>query len=112
MLAALSVAMSVERVIEIARGMISGQISIVEGSRQLALLSPEVTGKDLDPDFVPFIGIDSESDHIPLGEVRERWSKEGLERMDAEQREIEDHHRTWAIEASHKLLERYAGRNT
>jgi hypothetical protein len=104
--------MSKDRVIETARKIICGEIGVVEGSRILSALRVEVTEADHDPDFIPFIGIDSESDHIPLGSVRAHFSATGLERMDAELKAIEDHYRQLAIEASQRLLERYAAIHT
>ena len=103
--------MSTDLVVEVAQGILSGKISIVEGARLLSSLGPKVTGNEFDPDFTPFVGIDSESVHIPLGEVRDRWSQEGLKKMDIEQKKIEEHYRDWAIEASEKLVERYARRD-
>ena len=104
--------MSIEKVVETAKGIISGEIGVIEGSRKLSSLRFDVTDVDHDPDFIPFVAIDSESDHIPLGSVRDRWSETGIAKMDLERKETEDHYRKWAIEASEKLLERYASTNT
>jgi hypothetical protein len=37
-----------------------------------------------DPDFVPFGGIASEVDGLPIGRARQYWSAEALEREDRE----------------------------
>ena len=103
--------MATDEAVKTAKEMLAGNIGIVEGSRILKVLGFEITNQDHDPDFIAFIGIDSESDHIPLGKVREKWSSEGLKKMDIELLEIEDHYRTWALEACTKIIARFENGN-
>jgi hypothetical protein len=41
--------------------------------------------------FFPFIGVYSESDSFPLGEVRQKWSPAALVRVERERARVEDH---------------------
>jgi hypothetical protein len=62
-----------ERIADTARAMLEGQISYIEGSR---LILTVASGADVDryeDPFVAFIGIDSETDDVPVGQLREMW---------------------------------------
>jgi hypothetical protein len=63
---------------------------------------------DEDPDFTTFIGIDSESDHLPIGIVRREWASDALAEKDRDIRELEDRWREAAYGAARNLLEKYA----
>ena len=64
-------------------------------------------GDDLTDIFSTFTLIDSETDHLPIGEVRERWALESLARKDADiarsERMYEDLARTAAKELIARL---------
>ena len=51
-------------VVSNARGMLSGAIGIVEGARRLVELG-HALGVDRDSGFTFFVGLDSETDHLP-----------------------------------------------
>jgi hypothetical protein len=63
--------------LKLAKQLLSGELSIVAGARALKpfrdAVEPEV-GEILDV----FVGIDSETDSFPLGEVRQHWNAESL----------------------------------
>ena len=61
------------RVTELARGMIAGDIPFLDGSIELASLRSEAEVASDDPDFIVFVAIESEIDHLPVGRVREHW---------------------------------------
>jgi hypothetical protein len=74
--------MSQEKIRTIAESIVNGEIGIVEGVRilvqnQNALGLPE-------QDVLTLIGIESETDDIPIGEIRLRWSDTALKEKDAE----------------------------
>jgi len=94
-------------VVEIAEGILSGTVGVVEGSRRLSALRSSVTREDHDPDFLPFVGIDSESDHIPLGDVRRLWAPDALTKKDGELKSIEDHYRPFVEKACRRLTQRF-----
>lgn len=81
---------------EIARGMLDGSIHYLEGSIELSSLRFEVGLPENDKDFLAFTGVASAVDHLPIGEQRQYWSQEALDRHEAEiQQSIE-----WAKEVS------------
>jgi hypothetical protein len=69
--------------VEIARGILDGSISIIAGSRQLrAFCGGHGRIDEFDPDFLTFVGIDSETDDLPVGENRRHWGADALAKKD------------------------------
>ncbi len=96
------------RIGSIARKMIEESIDYLEGSVEIVRLFHEAELKDDDTDFLPFIYISSETDHLPLTEgVRNRWSSEALNKLEPEIQST----RQWAKEMSEKecksIIERF-----
>jgi hypothetical protein len=56
-------------IIETAKGILSESVSPVEGARALARHSFKARLED-DPDILPFVGIASETESLPLGQER------------------------------------------
>ena len=94
------------KIVVVARGIISGELGLIAGSRQLWRLGSEI-GADRDPDFTFFCAVDSESDHLPIGEVRQRWSSDALREKDSEIAKIESFYRERALEICRRLVQRY-----
>lgn len=63
---------------EVAYGMLDDSINYLEGAIKLSELSFQVSIGDDNDGFLMFIRIASEVDHLPLGSVRQYWSKEAL----------------------------------
>jgi hypothetical protein len=84
-------------IIAIAHKMLNGGISFIEGSRLISNVrfSAEL---DEDPDVRVLLGIDSETDALPIGEFQQHWSEEALARK---QEEI-DQAEKWAREVGTK----------
>jgi hypothetical protein len=61
-----------------------GQTSFIETARAMNGLVEEAGFDRLSEPFVRFVGIDSETDHIPLGKVRDLWQTEAIERHRAD----------------------------
>ena len=97
-----------QRVVEAASAILRGELGVIEGSRLLRSLQFEVSSLDLDPDFIPFIGIDSETDHLPIGEVRQLWAPDALVRLAPEIKAAEDKWRQRAFTAAQRLLDRFS----
>jgi hypothetical protein len=68
-----------------------GSLSFIEGAREICALAYQV-GLDCDPDVIVFVGIESETDALPMGDVRKLWQEEALRKL---QPEI-DHAEAWA----------------
>ena len=79
------------------------RIGIVEASRIISA-SRFTLRQENNPLFLPFVGIDSETDHFPLGAVRELWASEALARYDQERELAEQHFGSFAMESAHALL--------
>jgi hypothetical protein len=94
-----------KKIVELARGIISGEVGLIAGSRQLWRLGLDVAPKR-DPDFTFFLAIDSESDHLPIGEVRQHWNPDALREKDTEIAKIEALRREKAVEICRRLIQR------
>jgi hypothetical protein len=96
-----------QKVARIAQDMIDGQVGIIDGSRQLASLRHRIDMDEMDEDFLPFVGIDSETDSLPLGDDRRHWAADALRRKDAEIAAAEAHWRGYALPACERLVVRF-----
>ena len=92
------------RALDAARAIISGQRSVIDGCRFLTALRFELELPDVSKDFDPIVGIDSDSDHLPVGESRQYWAADALERKDIEIAEFESSYREYAIQACAVLI--------
>jgi hypothetical protein len=59
-------------------------------------------------DFLTFVRIDSETDHLPTGEIRTRWSPGALALKDQELAKAEDFFGNRARDACERLIKRYS----
>ncbi len=78
-----------------ARAVLSGEIGLLEGCIPLASIAHDVVSDwRVDPDFVVFGAVASETDELPLGKARAQWSAAALARADVEidryTREVQD----------------------
>lgn len=94
------------KIVAAAQSILSGEIGIIAGARQLCGLGHQV-GADRDTDFTFFVGVDSESDHFSIGEVRQHWNPEALRAKDTEIASFEALYREKAFEICRKLIEKY-----
>lgn len=69
--------------IRVAKEMLEGRRHLLEGVRRICDLRHQI-GDDDNPVFMPLRAIDSETDHIPLGQVRDGCNAGYLQRVDAE----------------------------
>lgn len=89
-----------------ARMIRDGKLNVVEGAWQLSALRYDVSQKDFDDDFMLFVAIASETDHLPVGEVRKQYSSNALRKADAEIAEAEKLCRAQVEVACEKLIAR------
>ena len=94
------------KIVVLAKGIVSGELSIVAGARQLAGWRFDV-GAENDPDFIFFVGVDSETDYLPVGEIRSRSNPEALAAKDEELRDYEGSVRERALRACRSLIQKY-----
>ena len=95
------------RAVEIATGILSGTVPILEGCHSLASLRWEVEVDDRDPDFVAFAMISSEIDALPIGEVRAHWAPEALMRLEPEIRSAIAWATPQALPACRSVVQRF-----
>jgi hypothetical protein len=95
------------KVVETAQAMLGGETTYLSGSRLLAALRHEA-GMENDADFMIFVAIDSDTDHLPLGPVREFWDKFSLEKLQPEIDGAEAWARTHAEPSCAKLVARFS----
>jgi hypothetical protein len=91
------------RAIKLARLLISGEMGLIEASRELSSLRYEFDAP-LDELFMPFLVIDSETDSLPIGPVRREWNPAVLARIDVEISGYQESIRPFALEACRKLI--------
>jgi hypothetical protein len=92
------------QILSLAKQLLTGQLGVIAASRELSPLRHEVES-ELAGVLVVFTAIDSETDALPIGEVRQHWSQEALERKDREITDAEEHYRDTAMEAATRLLQ-------
>jgi hypothetical protein len=94
------------KIVAAARAVLSGELGIIAGARQLCGLGHEI-GADRDAYFTFFVGLDSETDHLPIGDVRQHWNVEALREKDAEIVRVETFYRERAVEICRRLIQKY-----
>jgi len=94
--------------LSIARKMLNDELGVIEGSIALARYAHDIVPDwRVDPDFRLFGAIASETDHLPFGEVRARWSPAALAKADAEIESISKAHRTKIHKACTNVIARF-----
>lgn len=89
--------------IALCRGLLDNSVPLIAGCRRPRELRHKI-GFSEDDVFDPFIAVDCETDHLPLGEVRRHCSPEWLEKADAEIADSERIYRDLIHGAAEALL--------
>jgi len=101
------------KVVAICEAILREEMGAIPGSRILNKLGIDLLHHgtfglfDRDEDFIPFVAIDSETDHLPVDLERHNWSTEALERKDQEIAKAEQWAKELAFPACRKLIERF-----
>ena len=90
--------------ISTARGILSGQIGVIPGSRTLTRIGSNLDENKRDS-FLLFIGIDSESDDLAIGPERQYWAKEALAKQDIEIKISEAYYKEEVFNACQDLID-------
>jgi hypothetical protein len=93
--------------VEIARAMLAGALSFLEGARSIVALYRDAGLAHLDKDIVPFVVVDSETDALPLGAQRLNWQPEALAKLQPEIDRWEAFARRDLLEACKTLIDRF-----
>jgi hypothetical protein len=91
------------QILSVAKRFLCGQLGVIAASRELSLLRHEVE-TELAVVLMVFTAIDSETDTLPIGDVRQQWGPEVLEHKNREIIEAENFYRKLATEAATRLL--------
>ena len=102
-------ATAVAQIVETAERMRDGELNMIEGARRIVELSWKA-GLHGDKDIIPFICIDSETDALPLGDVRRQWRQDALEKLQPEIERAEAWARKFGLPACVSLIERLTRR--
>jgi len=97
-----------KQVVAAAQAMLNGRLSFLVGSRKLAALRHEAGISVDDADFMVLVGIDSETDELPLGAVRIHWDVEALTMLQPEIDEAERWAAKVGVDACTSLIARFA----
>ncbi|MGY8685949.1 hypothetical protein Q2941_50925 [Bradyrhizobium sp. UFLA05-153] len=92
-------------ILETARRVLSGRTSSIEGARIIASRRFKARLED-DPDILPFVGIDSETEALPFGSDRIHWQAQALSELKSKIDEAEAWARNFAASHCQKLLAR------
>ncbi|MDH1291438.1 hypothetical protein N5C43_09235 [Comamonas terrigena] len=76
-------------VVETAYGLAGGSIPFMEGVRQHALLRFKASKLDHDPDFMVFVVIASELNHLPPQAILDQCAQDWLEQCDNDAMELD-----------------------
>ena len=95
------------RVAEIAQQVKAGTLSVLEAARLLVGLRHEVEVADDDPDFLVFVGIESQTDHLPIGEERQHWAASALAGLEGEVTNAEESAKFESTQALDNLIGRF-----
>jgi DNA-directed RNA polymerase subunit RPC12/RpoP len=91
------------QILSTAKELISGRLGVIAASRELSRFRQDVEQQIADV-LLTFVGIDSETDTLPVGGVRKEWNREALERKDKEIAEAERIYRNSAMTAAAELI--------
>src|ERR1041385_4184246 len=84
------------------RNILSGDTTFIEGARSITIDSFDAM-LDRDPDVMPFIGIASETDALPIGKERKLWNADALIALQPEIDRLEAWARKIAMPHCHSL---------
>ena len=88
------------------REYLDGSLGLIEASRRLVEYAHRLQ-EDRDSEFTFFVAVESETDHLPVGEVRKEWATDSLTAKDEEIASIEQFYRRAAIASATLLLDRF-----
>ncbi|HWX94046.1 MAG TPA: hypothetical protein VNY29_15570 [Terriglobales bacterium] len=89
---------------KVAQAVLSGRMGVLKACRELATLghTPGVMSEEI---HNVFVGADSETDHLPIGAVRELWDSEVLLEKDREIAEMEARWKDRVLAACKKIVD-------
>ncbi len=87
--------------------LLDGRRGVIETARALCLLA-SWTCLEEDADLSVFRSIDSETNILPIGEVRQHWAPDSLKRYDVLINKAEEQYKDVALAAAARIIKRFA----
>lgn len=101
--------MSKQRILELAKAMIDGDIGIIEGCSKICYERGGLHESLLQSDeIMPFVSFESELHSFPIGEARKHWNPQALKSIDVKLSEIIRSAQPEIIEACHTLVKKWS----
>lgn len=97
-----------EAICRAATSLRSGTLPFLEGVRQLAALRFQANASGFDEDFMPFVAVDSETDHLSSQSALSYCSNEWLVKCEAEIEEVIRLRGSAIFAACDKLVQRFS----
>ena len=103
------VQMQRQHLCEIAKAILAGDLGIIAGARQLIPFRHEIELADAEDDFRVLVGIDSETDHLPIGSQQLDWAGAALRKKKKEIAAAEAHATEDVLGVCQRLLTKLGG---
>jgi hypothetical protein len=68
-------------IFDAAQDMLAGRLTYIEGARKIVAAWRASKLDERDADVLPFVGIDSETEALPFGEMRAHWEPAALDAL-------------------------------
>ena len=95
---------------EIATDILQGELGIIAGCRKLSKLGHDlVEDWRVDPDFVTFGNVESETDHLPLEDQQALWNAVAFEEKQGDVARFEEAARPEVLSACRSVIARFGG---
>jgi hypothetical protein len=88
--------------------MLAGKLSYIEGARKIVAMGTTARLDERDGDLLPFVGIVSETDALPFGEMRKHWQAAALGALQPEIDQKEAWARGFGEPHCRNLVERFS----
>lgn len=95
-----------EKIVDICQSLVNDDINFIEGCRLLVSLRNQLNLEN-DSDFLPFVGVASETDDYPEPKIRENFSSDYLKRIDEEVSDYIAIARPSIVDACSALISKY-----
>jgi hypothetical protein len=93
-----------DRITELAQTMMNGERPYIEGIRLILDLTNPARLDQIEEPFVNFLAIYSQTDDIPVGELREKWHPEAKIKLGPEWAKAEEYAKTFGEPACREAI--------
>ena len=95
-----------QNIVAAAQAVLDGKLGIIEGAGKLAKFRINAKAEK-DPDFIFLLGVDSETDHLPIGNAARHWNASVLKEKAKEIERVEGHYTERVFQACRSLIQKY-----